>query len=129
MNRADFRQHLLDIAAVSQQVAGRVYPVHLPQAVQYPAITYQQITGTSEQHLQGRSALRFVRMQVDVWAEDVLDAEAISQALDGALDGYRGPVGIYEATDSWRTAQQDIYEHDVDVYRITTDYSIYYRQL
>jgi len=129
MRLAQFRQHLLGIPVVADLVDTRIYPVHLPQGVQYPAATYQRINSTSEQHLKGRSGLRWVRMQVDIWAKDAMDVDAITGALDDALDGYRGPIGIYEATDSWRVAQQDIYEQDVDVYRITTDYSIYYRQL
>ena len=62
------RALLTSNVAVAPLVAGRVFPVILPQAVTYPAITYQTITGASTYSMDGSSELANPRFQFDLYA-------------------------------------------------------------
>ena len=105
----------------------RLYPLHLPQAPRYPAVTYQLVSASTEQHLRGQSALRQARFQFDFWSPDAAEAWAMAEALRAGLDGYRGPAGDHFITTAWLALDQDNYEQGVQAYRVTHDYDVMYR--
>lgn len=124
----DIRTYLLAQPAIAGEIGTRLYPVKLPQAVTYPALSYQQIGGTTERHLQGRSTLKWARLQVDAWAPTIAAAQTIADAVADALDGYRGQAGNILITDSWQDSRSDGYEDDAEIHRTTLDFQIYYRE-
>lgn len=69
------RNFLLDDGPIASLVATRIYPVVVPQAARYPAISIQLITDVSADHLRGTGMGR-PRFQI----------EAISRVYDEALD-------------------------------------------
>ena len=110
-------------------VSDRIHPMVLPQGGCYPAVTYQQVSGNSEQHLQGRSALRFARFQVDIWSPRYLQALEVAHTLRVALDGYRGMAGTdYEITHGELSLDRDTYEEGIEAFRFQQDYELTYRR-
>ena len=110
------------------EVGQRVHPMVLPPGAQYPAATYQQISGDTERHLQGASALRRARIQADVWAKEYDDVSRISGILRRELNAFRGPAGDYYITDCWVSLERDAYEDGTKTYRNQTDFEVMYRE-
>jgi len=93
---ASLEESLIDIltgdVTLAALVGTRVEPSPLSQASTLPAISYQRISTAPVHTFDGAVGLWQVRMQFDVWGSTALGAQAVVQALHGALDHYRGTV-------------------------------------
>lgn len=96
----------------------RVYPQIAPDNVQRPYIVYQCVTVNAETVLAGRTNLTNTRLQVDVYASTYAQAQQIAAAVATLMDGW--------ALQNVPILAQDIYESDVKLHRVMTDYSIWH---
>lgn len=85
--------YLENYSALAALVSSRIYPMRLPQTVDLPAITYQDISTAYTQAHNEPSALPRPRFQFTIYAGTVISANAVAEALKAALDGYRGNMG------------------------------------
>lgn len=96
----------------------RVYPQIAPDNVQRPYIVYQRVTENVENVLAGRTGLINTRLQVDVYATTYAQAQQIATAVADLMASWALPnVSILS---------QDIYESEVKLHRVMTDYSIWH---
>ena len=101
----------------------RIYPVLLPQgaAAAFPAVTYQRVSADRVYSLSGYSTLENVRIQIDCWAtsfETVKDlGDKMRQTVDGAT-----------AFASNLISDQDLYEDELGVYRVSMDFSLWNKE-
>jgi hypothetical protein len=70
-------------------VRERVYPVVLPQAPDYPAMTFQIVSGLPEYHLQGRANLCASRVQFDLFALTFDKLNELKHAFLSLMSGFR----------------------------------------
>lgn len=77
----DLRDYVLEDAAIAAAVGAAVYPDHLPQSTDFPAIVFQVISRTWVQHLAGIAAAGSLRVQWDVYAATHAAAEAVAELL------------------------------------------------
>jgi hypothetical protein len=96
----------------------RVYPQIAPDDVARPYIIYQCITVNSENVLSGRSGLINTRLQVDVYASTYSQAQQIAQAVDALM--------VTWSFQNVPILVQDIFESDVKLHRVMTDFSIWH---
>lgn len=87
------RTYLAAQTPVSDLVSTRIYPDALPQDATLPCIVYTVISDTSEHHLTAAAGIGFALVQVDCFAATRLSATAVSEAVRGEMDGYRGAMG------------------------------------
>jgi hypothetical protein len=101
------RTRILTIAAVTALASTRVYLLHFPPGVTFPAVRIQQIGELEEVHLRGSGTLRRARVQIDAVATDDVsaslycDAADLSDAVHGSvtggaatgLVGFQGTIG------------------------------------
>ncbi len=87
---------------IESLVAGRIYPVRLPQKAVMPALTYQQISGVRIGQLNGPASAADPRYQVDAWAGSWNAAWELGNAVRQRLEGFTGfwddtqsPSGIH----------------------------------
>ncbi len=87
---------------VTTLVSGRVYPTYPTQDSLLPYVTYSRGGTERPLHLGGFSALHRVEVRVDVWAEHFQQLQDVSDAVRGALEGYRDDSvqAIFEADES-----------------------------
>jgi hypothetical protein len=113
-------------AIVGAGSAARVYPIILPQAGTFPAVTYQRISTPRivTATLGGQNARVKCRMQLDCWAETFAQAKALAAAVRSAMLGAATFTAIalderdmYEAGDS---------SDGLTLYRTSVDYSCWY---
>lgn len=89
---SSLRTFLLAQSAVTALLgsAPAVYVVHVPPATARPYVVIHGISGEGHHHLRGASAIGSPLVQVECWAADGLAADAIADAVQSAVDGYRG---------------------------------------
>lgn len=105
---------------LSEIIAGRVYPVILPQGVTFPAITYQVISDVPESDLDGDSELRNLRVQVNCWSEGYAECKNISAQIRAAMDSAVGFSAI-------RSGGRDNYEATNHLHYSMMDFSVWTR--
>ena len=96
----------------------RVYPQVAPDGVASPFIVYQRVTENVENVLTGRTALINTRLQVDVYATTYAQAQQVATAVADLMAGWALP--------NVQILAQDIYESEVKLHRVMTDYSIWH---
>jgi hypothetical protein len=136
------RDFILADPALAAALGTRVYPIKLPQTVEYPAMTIQRITGVALPPLKGRASLARPRYQCDVWTREG-DASAAEEAqqigrllsdrLEGAvfraLDATVSPAAERIIAVEFET-DRDLYEPDVNnkgYYRYSADYFVHHQ--
>ena len=97
-----------------------VYPVILPQAAAFPALTYQRISADRVYSLSGYSTaiLENARMQVDCWATSFETVKTLAR-------GVRRTVDYATSIRSNCISDQDFYEPDTKIWRVSMDFSIW----
>jgi hypothetical protein len=96
----------------------RVYPQVAPDDVPRPYIVYQQVTVNSENVLSGRTGLINTRLQVDVYATTYAQAHQTANAVNALMDSW--------AIQNVPILAQDIYESEVKLHRVMTDFSVWH---
>ena len=104
--------------AVALLVGARVYPVKLEQDTEFPAITYQRISGGQQYSLTAYSNLENPRIQIDVWGLKYSDVKALAAKVKTAMEG----ATTFRAT---LLTDIDLYEDDVEIYRVSQDWSVW----
>ena len=110
---AAVRSQLLAHAGTAALVGDRVWHSALPQEEKgkpyMPAIVVQQISGVAEHVMGGAAGIVSLRIQVDVWAKNRPDCQALTEQVRAALQSYSGThggvtltfVGTFEGAPAW----------------------------
>lgn len=111
---------------VEQTSAGkRVYPLYLPQGdVQYPAVSYFQVSST-QTHAMGKDVgLWRVRMQVDVWGKTYKDARVLADEVRGRLSRWKGTIDDIKVIDTLWDDEDTPLDPNMQLYRVSTDWTL-----
>lgn len=116
-------------STVTDIVSTRIYPVTLPQNPTLPCITYMVVTTPVIHTMEGRSAPKTI-FQLDCWAETALGAHTLADAVETVLDNYSGTMNSADVVSgSLLINRQDIYEEDVENYRVSLDFSLIHKSV
>lgn len=97
----------------------RVYPMAAPDQTQAPFITYRRVSATNENVLDGSSVnLCNTRIQVDIFSKTYAQAISIASEVDVVMCTGFAQIASIQA--------QDMYEAEVDLYRVLAEYSIWH---
>ena len=121
-------RYILINDATVKAITTRVYPVTIPQSPQYPLILYTKITGMRDHHLRGPSGHAHPRFQIEAWAKTYTEAKTLADAIREALDGYSGTAAGTKIGSCLIESEQDIYESEIEVYRVTSDWFIWHEE-
>jgi hypothetical protein len=115
------RNILVAASGVSSLVSTRVYPGILPQNVTFPAIVLNVVSELDPITHDKASGLVDGVVQVDCYADDYADAEALHLVVKAALLGYS--VGNVQGI--FLVRSRDLYDNDGSVYRRSADYNVW----
>jgi hypothetical protein len=119
---ADLKTHLQADASIAAAVLDRIYPLTAPQGVAKPYITYQRITGTPTNDLDGLDgSLIDIRCQIDVYAASFDACRVLSEFVRIRLQTAAASFAALTNFD------QDFFEDDVRLYRTALDCSFWFR--
>jgi hypothetical protein len=116
-------------------VGDRIYPVHLPEGVELPAIVYRGIsannavTHSDDQDHPTYTGTRHVisRFQFDCMAETYDDAEELADELLTFAVGFRGTVADVDIDGVTPDLRLDDWDEEVAIYRVIQDLMIGHR--
>ena len=118
-------------ARLNSEVAalgGRIYPMVLPQNIQYPAATYQRIPPTTRYRtFGGYVPLVSATIQVDVYARRDLGYSSFKTIYDAVRDSLKQPPGS-DLDDIFLEDEDDDYEDDTDLFRRRFDVGTTYEE-
>lgn len=112
---------LIESAIADSEFDVSLYHQVVPQAKQFPAIIYKQISGNQE-YCKGGTAVTEVRIQVDVFHKDDVQCAGIAQVIHTAVNLF---IGDYEGVNFQYVVvgnKNENYEHDLNLHRITQDF-------
>jgi len=70
---------------IAARIGDRFFPIGGRQKVPYPYVTYQRITTSGAEYLDGDATLEWPRFQVDTWSPDADEAQEIAEAIRAFL--------------------------------------------
>ena len=119
--------------AIYTQLAGvtalgsRIYPLVLPQNVEYPAASYQRISATRYSQFGRDATAAEATVQVDIYGERDTGMEAFNAvAQEVRLVLQRQASGT--AIDMMLEGERDDYEDDTELLRKSYDVRVWYRE-
>lgn len=116
-------QHFLSILQASTDLTGliqaetmRAFPFGMaPQGVEYPYLTFQNISGTPENYINNAPDIDNFTIQVDIWGKTGATASAVALAARDAIEQHAHIT-------SWRG---ESFEPGTKTFRISFDVSIF----
>ena len=78
--------------AIVALVSTRIYPNSVPQTAALPALTYQVVSIIRGHHLAATNGVNAARVRFAICTKNVIDGEAIAEAVRQRFDGYRGTL-------------------------------------
>ena len=108
-------------------LGSRIYPLVLPQDVEYPAVVYQRITATRYSQFGRDATPAEATVQVDIYGERDTGMEAFNAvAQEVRLVLQRQASGT--AIDMMLEGERDDYEDDTELLRKSYDVRVWYRE-
>jgi hypothetical protein len=127
--RPALRDFLMADASISDAVGGvRIYPVILQQGQRQPSLVYNRISDVGDYHMLGPSGLARPRFQIDAYAETQDLADTLNRLVKDRLDGFSGDMGSVTVQGAFIDSLRDEYEQDSKLFRVSTDYIIWFNE-
>lgn len=121
---SDLKAHL-QVAAIADIVADRIYPVLRQQGKTVPAMTYVLIGPDAQNNLDGIDAsLRQYRVQIDCWSQTYDKAAELSLAV---RDRMNTAAASFRSVFIPGTGLRD-YEPETKLYRAMLEFNCWYRE-
>ncbi len=119
----DIVSYLLGQDEITNFIGTRIYPMHLLEGTDLPAINYMRISQERDRSHNGNAMNRPI-LQFSCWAKSYITVKELAEALIAKLDNYsgyfaNGKVTIFHVND------RDLYEPDTGMYHIPTEFEIY----
>ena len=116
--------HLSTVAAITTYVgassSARIYPVYLPQDPTLPAMSYQRISSQPHVSMGGFCNLDNPRIQIDCWATSYSAVKELSEAVRDAMMSAL-------AFRALEISDQDLFEPELEIYRVSLDFSCWFK--
>ena len=119
----DIVSYLLNQDDIAALVGDRVYPMHLLEGTQLPAINYMRISQERDRTHNG-NAMNRPMIQFSCWAKSYATVKDLAELLIAKLDNFSnylkgGKVTIFHRND------RDLYEPDTGYYHVPIEFEIY----
>lgn len=120
---------------VNTALGGRIYPTRTPDNATFPCASYQRVSTQREHTLESAGNFTTCYFQIDIWTPRVSGAQGgadlareIARKIQTALDGYRGIISSVDIQGILSENETHGYENDIEVYRVTQQWRIMFRE-
>lgn len=100
---------------ITSLTTSRIYPVIIPQNATLPHIVYNRVSGDRVNGLAGYLTAERPKYQIDIYSDSYEQARTLSGHVHTVLNASTLTVVLLSDT--------DLYEDNVNQYRVTNDYS------
>ena len=133
---AALRGLLVANSPVNTVVSGRIYPTRTPDNATFPCISYQRVSTQREHTLESPGNFTTCFFQLDIWAQKLSPtnvggaevARDLARKVQTALDGFRGTVSGVDIQGILSENESHGYENDIEVYRVTQQWRVMFRE-
>jgi hypothetical protein len=101
----------------------KIYPLRAAQGINFPYVVYKKISTTPNDTKDGVSTLDEVRMQFDFYGTSFDTLYTIEERARALLDKYRGTVESISIDSCRYLSENETWDNDDDINRISVDYS------
>lgn len=122
----EVRAYLLSKTAITDLIETRIYPLHLPQSPQFPAITFQVVGTTGINTLDAPMSLIGTTIQIDSWANTHIDVKSLAGAVRAILNGYQGLLSTKKAQDIVYKNEVDLRDPETNKFRVVQFYEVWH---
>ena len=106
---------------ITTLMGNRIYPVRAPQNVASPYAVYQRISGGQQSGLSGYLTLENPRIQIDVYSTSYSQVKTLAGAIHTQMN-------TSTAFSNTMIGDTDLYEDELNEYRISMDFSCWNRE-
>jgi uncharacterized protein DUF3168 len=96
--RAGLNQYLANKPELISLVGTRIYPGARPQGTSLPAIGFARLSGAHAHYITGGAGRADPRFLINCMAETYAGADALAEAVRGAMQGFNGAMGDVTVT-------------------------------
>lgn len=118
MIEKDIRTALLISGAVASIVDERIALLSMPEGEASPYVVYQLVAGNREGSMISGGCLRNGRFQISCFAQDYLEAKALAEAVQNAIEDYEGFDSVF-------ISDRDLQDPTTKLYYVVLEYSIW----
>lgn len=111
--------------ALAAIVAGRIWPMVLPQKTRLPAVSFQRVDSDYGPDLEGDGDLLRATIQVDCWALSYDQAKDMARAVRLAMSGATEAAGGFTAI---TVDGADAFEEHLNHYHASHDFVCWHRE-
>ncbi len=115
-------------SAMNTLIAGRIYPVIIPQNVSYPAITYSVSNSPADTGHETAATQDRASVQFNIWATTYASCLAIDTALRTLLDNVSATAGGVVVTGCDYAGGQDGIDDKLEYFFISSSYEFRYKR-
>lgn len=112
---------LTTTTTITATLENRIFPVRAPQTVPLPYAVYQRISGGQLNGLDGYLTLENPRIQIDVYSTSYSQVKTLAENIHTQME-------TSTAFKNTLANDSDIYEDELNAYRITMDFSCWNRE-
>ena len=112
---------LTGTTVVTTLLGTRIYPLKAPQTPTYPYMVYFRVSGGQQNGLDGYLDLENPRIQFDIYSTSYSQAKTVVENVQTTMNGSTAFASVL-------LSDNDLYEDEVDKYRISMDYSCFNRE-
>ena len=102
--------------ALAGLASGGAWNLRAAQNTVAPYIVWQRVIQATNNSTSGASNLQNTRVQIDVYAKDYPTADSVATSIESS---------IAAAFNSVKLSEQDFFEDDTKLYRISQDFSLW----
>lgn len=115
-------------AGLSALVSTRIYPFIAQQKSARPYLTYQRVSTVRPSAMAVDIGIAQARFQIDAWGDTYDSVKSVSEQVRAALQRFSGTVSAVDILDIYIDNEQDLFEDDAKIYRVSQDYTIFHRE-
>ena len=115
---------LFALLADQTTAEARVFPLLLPNPVELPASSYQQISATPLHAMGVTSTLTRIRVQINAWGTTYAQARTLANEVRATIERFRGAAGGAVVGDILLDNEMEQYERETNTRRVIQDFTV-----
>lgn len=107
-------------------VGSRFYNLKAPQSPTYPCVVFEEVTAVRRHAMGADAGVIEAPIRFTSYATTLLEARSVDAQVRACFQRYSGTSALVVIQDSIVDGSEPDYDHDVNVFSVTTDITFWY---